>query len=405
MGASIASSFLAVSQEISNKVVRELRTYGANIVVEPREGTVAVTGKSGEGSIAKEAVCYLNEQDILRIKTIFWRYNIVDFTPYLYSIVNVSVVGKEERVVMVGAWFAKSLSLAGQDKPIKTGIQSLATWWQVDGNWAKDNEEPEVMVGVSLARRLGLKISDNILLNYQGKILDARISGLVTTGGQEEEQVFASLPVAQRLVGLPGKVSQVRVSAITVPLDDFGRRDPKTMSQKELDKWICTPYVTSVAQQIEQVFSGSKAKPVWQIAETEGKILAKLKMIMLMLTVIALISAAFGVATTMTASVVERRDEIGLMKAIGAGSLQIGWLFLGEALIIGLIGGFIGYIAGTQLVRLIGILVFTTPLQGKLILLPTAVGSSLLVTIAGTFFALRRAVTVQAIAALRVGRI
>ncbi|MFZ5639234.1 MAG: ABC transporter permease [Bacillota bacterium] len=386
MGASIASSFLVVSQEISDKVARELRSYGANIVVEPKDG-----------------IRYLNEQDVPRIKTIFWRYNIVDFAPYLYGVTNVMAMGKEERAVLVGTWFAKSLSIPGQDKPFKTGVKSLAPWWQVKGNWVKDSEESTVLVGVALAGRLGLKVNDTVRLNYRDKILDVRVSGLVTTGGPEEEQVFGSLPAVQELLGLPGKVSRVQVSAITVPLDDFARRDPKTMSKREFEKWYCTPYVTSIAQQLEEVFNGGRAKPVWHIAEAEGNILSKLKMVMLLLTVVTLAAAAFGVATTMTTAVLERKNEIGLMKAMGADSLQISGLFLGEALLIGLLGGVIGYIAGTQLVRLIGTVVFNTPLQAKLILLPVAVGSSLLVALAGSFFPVRRAVAIEATVVLGGG--
>jgi putative ABC transport system permease protein len=396
MGTSIAASFLVVSQEVSSKVVRELRNYGANIVIEPKEGAVALNGETSK---------YLNEQDVPRVKDIFWRHNIVDVAPFLYGMVNVSSSTKEERVVLAGTWFTKTLSVSGEDKPFTTGIQSLAPWWQVEGKWVKDDGEPEVMAGAALAGRLGIKVGDTIRLDYQGKILSAKVTALMTTGGQEEEQIFSSLPVAQGVLGLPGKISRVQVSAITIPLDDFGRRDPKTMSQKEYEKWFCTSYVTSVAQQLEDVFSGSRAKPVWQIAEAEGMIVSKLQLLMLLLTVIALVTAAFGVATTMTTSVLERKHEIGLMKAMGADSFQISWLFLGEALVIGLIGGLLGYLAGTQLVKLIGTMVFNTPLQAKLILLPIAVASSLLITLAGSFFALRKALKMEATIVLRGGRV
>lgn len=291
MGASIASSFLVVAQEISNKIARELRSYGANIVVEPNEGTASVAGESSEGGTVSERGRYLNEQDVPRIKAIFWRHNIVDFTPYIYGVVNVAALGKQERAVLVGTWFAKSLNIPGQDIPFTTGVRSLATWWKVEGRWVSDNGDRAILVGIALARRLSLQVDDTIRLNYRGKLLDVRISGLVTTGGPEEEQIFTSLPVAQELLSLPGKVSRVQVSAITVPLDDFGRRDPKTMSKKEFEKWYCTPYVTSVAQQLEEVFNGGRAKPVWQIAEAEGKILSKLKLVMLLLTVLALLAA------------------------------------------------------------------------------------------------------------------
>ncbi|BCO11589.1 hypothetical protein GEOBRER4_n3561 [Citrifermentans bremense] len=114
--------------------------------------------------------------------------------------------------------------------------------------------------------------------------------GIAATGGFEEEEPFAPLAEVQALTGKPGKpgkpgkLSRVLVSALTVPMDDFGRKDPASMSKEAYEKWYCTAYVTSVAKGVEEVMAGSRAKPIWQIASAEGPLLKKLNSLMLLLT-------------------------------------------------------------------------------------------------------------------------
>jgi putative ABC transport system permease protein len=133
---------------------------------------------------------------------------------------------------------------------------------------------------------------------------------VVTTGGFEEEQLFAPLVTVQSLLHQQGKVSRVLVSALTVPMDEFGRKDPALMTKDEYEKWYCTAYVTSVAKNVEEVMAGSRAKPIWQIASAEGSLLLKLNSVMLLLTVLAL-AAATAVSTS--DGLMERSPEIALM--------------------------------------------------------------------------------------------
>ena len=109
----------------------------------------------------------------------------------------------------------------------------------------------------------------------RGRTQQFRVAGIVTTGGYEEEQLFAPLVTVQSLLQQQGKVSRVLVSALTVPMDDFGKKDPATMTKDEYEKWYCTAYVTSVAKNVEEVMAGSRAKPIWQIASAEGALLTE----------------------------------------------------------------------------------------------------------------------------------
>jgi putative ABC transport system permease protein len=227
------------------------------------------------------------------------------------------------------------------------------------------------------------------------------ISGIVTTGGFEEEQLFAPLITVQELLNKQGKVSRVLVSALTVPMDNFGRKDPAAMTKDEFEKWYCTAYVTSVAKNVEEVMAGSRAKPIWQIASAEGALLTKLNSVMIFLTVLALGAAATAVSTSLMASMAERSPEIALMKAIGADRFQIGSIFLGETLIISLAGGIVGYLIGDRLGVLISHTVFNSTIISPLWLFPTAIISALIVALAGSVAPLRRALLIEPVRVLK----
>lgn len=383
MGAAVATAFLGIAGEISHKMALELRSYGANILLEPS---------------AVEGGGFLREEDLPKIKTVFWKYNITGFTPYLFGIAEFSAGGKRERGIVSGTWFTKQVEVPGEDPSIQ-GIKGIAPWWDVQGRWPED--AAEAIVGAALAKRLKLAPGNEVTTSVQGRVQQFRIVGVVTTGGFEEEQLFAPLVTVQSLLQQPGKISRVLVSALTVPMDDFGRKDPATMSKDEYEKWYCTAYVTSVAKNLEEVMAGGRAKPIWQIASAEGSLLKKLNGVMIFLTLLALGAAATAVSTSLMASMAERSPEIALMKAIGADRLQISAIFIGETLIISLCGGLVGYLIGDQLAEFISRMVFNSTSASPLWLFPTAIISALVVAIAGSVTPLRRALLIEPVRVLK----
>ena len=383
MGAAVATAFLGIAGEISHKMALELRSYGANILLEPS---------------AVEGGGFLREEDLPKIKTVFWKYNITGFTPYLFGIAEFSAGGKRERGIVSGTWFTKQVEVPGEDPSIQ-GIKGIAPWWDVQGRWPEDASE--AIVGAALAKRLKLAPGNEVTTSVQGRSQQFRIVGVVTTGGFEEEQLFAPLVTVQSLLQQPGKISRVLVSALTVPMDDFGKKDPATMSKDEYEKWYCTAYVTSVAKNLEEVMAGGRAKPIWQIASAEGSLLKKLNGVMIFLTLLALGAAATAVSTSLMASMAERSPEIALMKAIGADRLQISAIFIGETLIISLCGGLVGYLIGDQLAEFISRMVFNSTSASPLWLFPTAIISALVVAIAGSVTPLRRALLIEPVRVLK----
>lgn len=383
MGAAVATAFLGIAGEVSHKMALELRSYGANILLEP----AAVDGGG-----------FLREEDLPKIKTVFWKYNITGFTPYLFGVVELTAGARRERGVISGTWFEKELEVAGEDNSIQ-GIKLIAPWWDVQGNWPAAADQ--AIVGAALARRLKVTVGSEVTATARGRSQHFRVSGIVSTGGYEEEQLFAPLVTVQGLLQLEGKVSRTLVSALTVPMDDFGKKDPASMSKDEYEKWYCTAYVTSVAKNVEEVMAGSRAKPIWQIASAEGALLKKLNSVMLLLTLLALGASATAVSTSLMASMAERSPEIALMKAVGADRFQISAIFIGETLVISVAGGVIGYLLGDQLAEIISRTVFNSTIASPLWLFPTAIISALVVAIAGSVAPLRRALRIEPVRVLK----
>ena len=191
------------------------------------------------------------------------------------------------------------------------------------------------------------------------------------------------------------------MSALTVPMDAFGRRDPRTMSKGEYEKWYCTAYVTAVSKNIEEAVSGSRANPVWQIASAEGSLLSKLDLLMVLLTVMAVAASATSVSACTMASMVRRTGEIGLMKAVGANRLQIALLLLGEIFLISLLGGCAGFLLGRYLAGVVSSRVFGLPLTSPVWLFSAAMGATFLVAMLGSLLPLRRALLIEPVRALR----
>ena len=383
LGTAAATALAGIYGEISHKMALELRSYGANILVEPDT-------PDGSG--------HLMEADLSRIKTIFWKHNIKGFAPYLYEAGTLTAGSRRERAVITGTWFGRTIEIPGEEPSIQ-GVSVIAPWWSLQGGYPQAPDE--AVVGAALARRLGVGPGDGVTADYQGRSRRFRVSGVVITGGYEEEQFFGPLQTVQQLTGKEDRVSRILVSALTVPMDAFGRRDPRTMTKGEYEKWYCTAYVTAVAKNIEEAVGGSRAKPVWQIASAEGSLLSKLDLLMVLLTVMAVAASATSVSACTMASMVRRTGEIGLMKAVGANRLQIALLLLGEIFLISLLGGCTGFLLGRYLAGVISSQVFGVPLASPAWLFSAAMGATFLVAMLGSLLPLRRALLIEPVRALQ----
>ena len=391
LGVSLAAAMLNVMFDVGDKVNQELKAFGANITVAPKNASL-LNDVYGVGSDSGHKE-YLNEEDLGKIKTIFWTNNIVAFTPMLNGTVSVN----GQNVNLTGTWFNYHMTLPTGDA-FDTGVEEMKSWWQIDGDWPKDNTD-QVLVGQKLAESLQVKTGDSLSYRRadgtQGQFV---IAGIVSGGGNEDNAILASLPIVQQALNLKGKVSEIEVSAITTPENDLARKaaaNPERLSQAEREIWYCTAYVSSIAFQIEEVVNNSSARPVRQIAESEGKILDKTQLLMLLITVLSLISAALGVSNLVSANVMERSREIGLMKALGAKNYEVILMILTETLIAGILGGIVGYFIGMGFAQVIGYTVFGSAIANNIIVVPIVGALMVAVILLGSVPAIRTLLSLQ----------
>jgi len=412
LGIAAATAVATLALDVGDQVSHELRSFGANIEVVPAADGLPVS-VGGVDYRPAASGAFLRESDLPAIKNIFWTNNIVAFAPFLYA----PAMLNGRRVVLIGSWFDRPIGAAKQQQstggpvaagPVaRTGLRDLHPAWHIEGQWPGDDDRGSCLIGADLARDQHIVPGAHLAFTTGRSAAESssqykcQVSGLVDTGGPENQQVLAPLAAVQAFSGEPGAVRKVEVSALTKPEDDFARRDPARMAPDELERWSCSPYVTSIAYQIGQAIPGSVARPVFPVAESEGRILGRIGALMLVIALVALVTACLAVASMMLATVLERRDEIGLFQSLGATRARVAAIFLLEGSTIGLAGGAAGYLAGSLLAHRLGSSVFGTPAAIHASLLPAVLVLALAVTWLGSAVPLARGLKVPAAVALR----
>jgi putative ABC transport system permease protein len=399
LGSSLATAMLNVMLDVGDKVNQELKAYGANINVMPRGASLLddLYGVS-EGSGVSDK--YLNEAELGNIKTIFWAFNIVDFTPYLNARVQLLPAGEtSESLVpsggpelkLVGTWFDRHLELPTGEE-LDTGMRNMKSWWDLRGRWLSREDTDAAMLGETLAARHRVNLGDTVTVRLGDRRRTFTVAGIFNAGGDEDEEMYVPLQAAQELTGRPGLVNRVEVSALTTPDNELSRRaaqDPNSLSIKEWETWYCTAYVSAICYQIDEVITDAVSKPIRQVAESEGVVLEKTQLLMLLITILSLAGSALGISNLVTASVMERAGEIGLLKAVGAHDGPISRLVLAEILITGIAGGVGGYFAGLGFAQIIGQSVFSSSIDIKPLVIPLVAVLVFLVTMAGSIPSIR----------------
>ena len=168
------------------------------------------------------------------IKKIFWGLNITGFSP--------SLAAQDGALQVEGVWFSHPYTDARRRQRRRPGIGQVNPAWQiVEGRWPAGAIN-ECVVGASAARRNGWKAGSEIT------VLGApfTVAGIFSTGDEADDRVLLPLQRVQQLTERPGQVDRIDVAALTKPEDDFARKDPKTMTAKERERWSCANYVTSI---------------------------------------------------------------------------------------------------------------------------------------------------------------
>ena len=369
LGTSIATAMLNVMLDVGDKINAELKTYGANINVVSK--SAAIVSSLYETDEATDA--YLQENVTGELLTIFWANNILDFAPFLDG--QVKLDGTDQKVT--GTWFHYHLSFRkkGSDYIRDTGINNLRDWWEiVDGerydeqaDFYKDAGDLFAIVGENVAEKKNLKAGDEITLT--GKTTEVvKVVGVFSSGDNEDDVIYLPLSTAQRLTGKADLIQSISVSALTSPEDETSQKvakNPELARPEDYELWYCTAYVSSICHQIQEAIPTSSASAIRRVADSEGDILNKTELLMTLITVLSLIGSALAISNLVTSSVMERSQELGLMKAIGAKNVRIAGLVLTEILLVALVGAVSGYFIGFGFAQIIGHTVFGASIDMK----------------------------------------
>jgi putative ABC transport system permease protein len=390
LGMAVVTAAFSVSLDVGDRLAHEFRALGANLLITPQADSLPLE-IGGVDYRPVNSGSYLPEHDLGKIKTIFWRNNIVGFAPVMEvpAAVSLSTASSPVKATLVGTWAHHSMALP-DGRSYATGMDQTNSWWHVDGRWFKD-DAPEAIVGKSFAARANVKPGDSLHINSADRIIDLTVTGILSAGGPEDESIVVPLQIAQQLANKPGQYRRLYVSALTKPEDDFARRNPSTMNAADLERWSCSPYASSIAYQIKQVLPGVDAHVIRRVAEGEGSILTRVQTLLWLASFAALLAAALAVGASSAASVIERRSEIGLMKAIGAGSGTIAFLLAAEQLLLAFVGGGVGYALGIILARVLGEKIFGVAPEPSILVFIVILTLAACVTLLGSAIPLHRA--------------
>ncbi|MDR0408036.1 MAG: ABC transporter permease [Campylobacteraceae bacterium] len=381
----LISCMLNITLGIGDKLAKELRNYGSNIIVLPRGGSLNFDIGGDEFKPLEDEV-YLDERYISSIKNIFWRNNIVSFAPFLEGKI-VSKDGAEFDIA--GTYFDKKITL--EDEDFFTGVKTLYPFWKIEGNWVKDDSSDTVLIGEGLAKEKGLKLFDTITVNER----TFNIEGIVYGSENADNKIIMPLSVANELLDKSGKISWIEVSALTIPEDDLSmkaRRNIDALNTIEHDKWYCSAYVGSIAYQIEEEYKDASAKALMKTSEGESQIVKKIQSLMGIVSILALIAASIGISSLMASEIHRRKKEIGLLKALGANNMSIYALFLFESLVVAFFAGVAGALFGYIVSMLMAFVIFSHSVAISWIIMPITISFALLIAIIGSLMPIRNVI-------------
>ncbi len=393
LGMTITTAMVSVATDIGDKLNQELRTGSANLLITPAADNLDVNIGGVDLKPASDGI-FIHESDLIKLKKLFWKNNILGYAPFLSATQDFTLAGHTLKAPLIGTYFAQPVQLETQN--FVTGVRSVNGFWKVEGAWPSDNSA-DALAGASLAHREGIHIGDELEVNHSR----LRITGMLTTGAAEDEAIVAPLHFVQQVLNRPDAVSRVVVSALTKPEDSFARQNPATLSPAAYERWSCSPYANSIADSISKVLPNVRVEQIRQVEQNQGTVLSRISGLMLLLTIASLLASALAVSAVMAATIMERRQEVGLMKSLGAGNGKVVSLFLTEAGILAIGGGVLGFVGGVMLAHRIGQSVFGSPITVPPVVLAIVLFGALAITFLGSTGAIRKAMRFDPAVVLR----
>ncbi len=351
-GAALTAALLNLEVDAKSRLTTEFRAFGTNVVVAPREeaGTSAIPANLDE-SIGKQVREFPAPPNS-------------SATSNLYFVADVRSTTSHQPVKAV---------IAGSRVEIKGAMQTFQTFGVVvalHGDAAVQHQK-FCLVGSRAAQQLHVQSGDQLRLQSSGREAARRAVPLPARGDEIDSQIFIDLEAAQRLAALPGKISLVRLSVAGTPRE-------------------IRAYIAALAQTIPS----ADVHGLRQFTDAEAKIYNRITGLLTAITALVLVLTTLCVMAAMSNVAMERRNDVGLMKAIGGATRRVLRLFLAEAALLGLAGGIVGAAAGILLSIWLGKAVFGVAARPRLIVYPVSVVITILVAIVSAY-PLRRLASVS----------
>ncbi len=348
-GAAVTAALLNLQIDAKRRLTTEFRAFGPNILISPRGVSKDSVGPSTlPASIEKEILKMHPGEHV---------------APFLYLYGSVSTGNREPIPLVVVGMLPFTFDL-------------LEPTWKIEprlGNGRPQN----CMVGAAVASHLQLATDTSVHISLGNKNFGCLAKRMISSGGAEDNQIFIDLAAAQDLASLPGRVSLIQLLFLGTP-----------------------PEIEHNISSLQQEFPDADVRPIRQFTEAEGIIYNRISGLLTATVAVVLILTTLCVMAAMTNVAMERKNDVGLMKAIGGATRRVLRLFLAEAAVLGLIGGFLGAAAGILLSIGLGKAVFGVAAQPRLIVYPVAVTLTVIVAIAGAY-PLRRLANIRPASVLR----
>jgi putative ABC transport system permease protein len=340
-GAAVTAALLNLQIDAKKRLTTEFRAFGVNVLIAPR-GSADGANETLDESVAKQAIAIGRERRVAVL-------------PVLYITASAAVAFSGSRPVEV----VVAGGASGVSEAAVSGNSEKEIW----GGASENGDHQACIVGSRAAAHLNiLKGSDRLALQNGNRVGDCPVILMRSVGGPEDDQVATSLELAQHLVALPGRVSLVQLYV------------PGKSSEVQ-------SFIADLQKQIPE----ADVHGIRQFTEAEGKIYDRISGLLSATVAVVLILTTLCVMAAMTNVAMERKNDVGLMKAIGGATRRVLRLFLAEAATLGLIAGVIGAAAGLALSVALGKAVFGVAAQPRLIVYPVVVALTIVVAVAGAY--------------------
>jgi len=336
-GAAVISALLNLQFDIERKLTQEFRLLGANLVISRSSPTqMGVANQAASDALASPTL--MDQSAVLgqveRLRT----PDVIAAAPYLYVVARVGGAP----VVVAGTWLDQT--------------PRLDPTWKLEGNWiASRVDETQCLIGRNVAHQFQIAPGGLLELSYLGRSAQLRVAGIIDAGGAEDNQVFANLPAVQRLAGTQGEIELVQLSVSGT-----------------------SARIGAYTSRLATSLPGYDVRPIRQVTQAEGSLLDRTRLLIASMVVLILLLTALSVLATMAALALERRRDVGLMKAIGGPISR-----LAEVGVLGATGGLIGCILGVALARWMGQRVFGTSIAPRWDIFPLTIALMVGVALAG----------------------